>query len=162
MLFLSATSRYARRMNYTSFHAVRLFLLLSLTALLSTAFAHTSDQTSDQTSQEYPDIVGSWAGGFQVAQYDPIELVFHIAREADGFSATLDIPSQQQRGIQVDRVTLRNGQLFLQVAALQAEFFGGLRMGRNGSTVRRIDGDWAQSGEFVPLTLRPRAPTEQQ
>ncbi len=154
MLFLSAPSRYARRMkSCTSIQLVRLCLLLSLTALPGAAFA--------QTAEQYPDIAGSWAGGFQVAQYDPIELVFHIRHEADGLSATLDIPSQQQRGIQVDRVRLHNGQLFLQVATLQAEFFGGLRLGRDGSTVRRIDGDWAQSGEFVPLTLRPQAHREQ-
>jgi len=132
----------------------RIMALLSLSLLMADTFG--------QAPEGSPDISGAWAGSFQVAQYDPMELVFHINQSADGLSAILDIPSQQQYGISVDRVTLRNGQLFMQVSTIQAEFYGGLQLGRDGTTVRRITGDWAQSGEFVPLTLRPRAPTEQQ
>lgn len=134
--------------------SVLLCLPLLLSSLPGSSLADTTDDAAD--------ISGSWSGSFQVAQYDPLVLVFHIVRDTEGLSATLDIPSQQQRGITVDRVSLLDGQLTLRVSAIQAEFYGGLQFSRDGRTVRSIAGDWAQSGEFVPLTLRPLPSTESQ
>jgi len=104
-----------------------------------------------------PDISGSWKGTLIAAQYNPLELIFTIvsgssAAEAS-HSATLDIPSQFRSGLPVALVSLRENSITLRLPALQAEFYGHLIFAEDGSTVLALDGDWSQSGEYVPLRL---------
>lgn len=101
---------------------------------------------------------GSWSGQFQVGQYDPMELIFHIERDGQFFSARLDIPSQHRQGIPATTVSLRGDLLRITIPDIQGEYYGALRMTRDGERIRRIDGDWSQSGEYVPLTLHPHDP----
>ncbi len=101
---------------------------------------------------------GSWSGQFQVGQYDPMELVFHIERDGQFLRASLDIPSQHRQGIPAGTVSLRGDLLRITIPDIQGEYYGALRLARDGQAIRRIDGDWSQSGEYVPLTLHPHDP----
>jgi uncharacterized protein len=113
--------------------------------------------TSDLSWADTPDISGIWKGTLSAAQYNPVELIFTIVSgsSADGanHSATLDIPSQFRAGLPVASVSLRENSITLRLPALQAEFHGYLEFAEDGSTVLALDGDWSQSGEYVPLRL---------
>ncbi|MEX1197353.1 MAG: hypothetical protein WEB57_05775 [Pseudohongiellaceae bacterium] len=100
-------------------------------------------------------LADSWSGRFQVGNYPPLELVFHIQQEEDGtLAARLDIPSQYRTGIPADRVSLDGQRLVMQFPDVQAEFLGSIRVDDEGGHVQRISGDWSQSGEFVALSLQ--------
>lgn len=100
-------------------------------------------------------LTDSWSGSFQVGNYPPLELVFHIQQEEDGtLAARLDIPSQYRTDIPADRVSLDGRRLVMEFPDLQAEFLGSITVDGDSGHVQRISGDWSQSGEFVALTLQ--------
>lgn len=100
-------------------------------------------------------LADSWSGSFQVGNYPPLELVFHIQQDEDGaLSARLDIPSQHRTGIPASRVTLDGQRLVMAFPDVQAEFLGAVFLNADSGQVQRISGDWSQSGEFVALTLQ--------
>lgn len=134
-------------------HKSRLFELA--TAGLLALFSLMSQITAAETG---PTLSGHWAGGLQVGQREPLTLIFHVDAGEDGLEVTLDIPSQQRAAIPSSSVTLRDELLFISFTEIQAEFYGALRLSRDGSQVRRIEGDWSQSGEHIPLTLQPHTP----
>lgn len=103
-------------------------------------------------------LTGSWSGSFQVGNYPPLQLVFHIEREESGtLSARLDIPSQYRTGIPAEHISLDGRRLVMQFPVVQAEFLGSVSMADDSESVQRISGDWSQSGEFVALTLQRHA-----
>lgn len=100
-------------------------------------------------------LADSWSGSFQVANYPPLELVFHIQQEEDGaLSARLDVPSQYRTGIPASRVSLDGRRLVMEFPDVQAEFLGSISVDGDSGHVQQINGDWSQSGEFVALTLQ--------
>jgi hypothetical protein len=103
------------------------------------------------------DLSGNWRGTLTAAQYDPIELIFRMQRvspdEGAGYQASLDIPAQFRVGLAVPIVSLSGNNLTLRLPDIQAEFYGALVFADDGHTVLAIDGDWSQSGEYVPLRL---------
>lgn len=121
---------------------LRKYLAVALLLLSQTAFA---------------DLSGNWRGTLTAAQYDPIELIFRLHRlppeENADYQASLDIPMQFRTGLPVPIVSLSGNNLTLRLPDIQAEFYGALVFADDGHTVLAIDGDWSQSGEYVPLRL---------
>lgn len=106
---------------------------------------------------------GSWLGTLLAAQYDPLEIVFHLHSDAGSYTATLDIPSQARHGLQADTVSVRGGNILIRLNTLQAEYYATLEFAADGNTVTALDGDWSQSGEHVPLRMqRQQRQAEQQ
>ena len=103
-----------------------------------------------------PSLEGRWEGELVAARYQPIPLILTITAAADDqYSAALDIPSQFQAGVPVDPFSPRGNNITLRVPALQVEFYGNLVLNDAGTEVVAIEGDWSQSGEYVPLRLTP-------
>ena len=71
---------------------------------------------------------GVWEGTLSMDAAS-LRLVFRIAASPDGYTATLDSPDQGVRGIPVDSVAFRGGELAFRIGALNASFRGNLLPG---------------------------------
>ena len=91
------------------------------------------------------DITGAWYGKLNV-QGQQLRLVFHIEKSDSGFSATMDSPDQNARGIPVGSVTFENQELELKMPALMAAYKGKFKEGE-------IDGTFTQGGMSFDMPL---------
>lgn len=100
------------------------------------------------------DLSGQWQGTLVAAQYDPIDVVFNLqkADEEALHTGTLDIPSQFRSGLPIDSIIIREQQITIRLSRIQVEYYGNLLLAENGEVIA-IEGDWSQSGEYVPLRL---------
>jgi pimeloyl-ACP methyl ester carboxylesterase len=91
-------------------------------------------------------IEGAWEGKLTIGN-NSLRLVFHLKKEGDGFSGTMDSPDQGAKGIGLSKVELTNDTLLMEIASI-----GGKAIGRivNDST---IHGKWVQ-GMSLPLELK--------
>jgi len=107
-----------------------------------------------------PDIklAGVWRGSLIAAQFEPLEIVLHIHEQAPEnsgtYTATLDIPAQFRSGLPVAAISLNGNNLLVSMPALDAEFYGSLVLDAQGDQVIALNGDWSQSGEYIPLRLQ--------
>ncbi|MBC53768.1 MAG: hypothetical protein CMQ34_15180 [Gammaproteobacteria bacterium] len=106
------------------------------------------------TSASAQDLSGQWRGTLVAAQYDPIDVVFNLnmAGSDAGHTGTLDIPSQFRSGLPIDSISIRDRQITIRLSSIQVEYYGNLVLADNGDVIA-IEGDWSQSGEYVPLRL---------
>lgn len=109
---------------------------------------------------EAESLIGTWRGQMTAARYEPVEFVLHISSTAnnESYQASLDIPSQNRVGLPVETVIVRNGQITLRLPALQAEFYGDLISESTGQEIVALQGDWNQSGEYIPLRFERAQP----
>lgn len=100
------------------------------------------------------DLSGQWQGTLVAAQYEPIEVVFNLNRADENVphTGTLDIPSQFRSGLPIDSVSIRDQQITIRLSSIQVEYYGNLVLADNGDVIA-IEGDWNQSGEYIPLRL---------
>ncbi len=89
--------------------------------------------------------VGDWKGAVSVQGVD-LELIFHITKENDELSTTLDVPMQGATGIPVDKTEMIENQIKLIMNALGASFEGTL-------VNDRIEGNFCQMGMDLELIL---------
>ncbi|MDR2533983.1 MAG: alpha/beta fold hydrolase [Tannerellaceae bacterium] len=99
------------------------------------------------------DIAGQWHGALSV-QGMKLRLVFHISKNADGYSATMDSPDQGAKGIPVTSASLQDRVFKLSVSNAGIEYEGTW----NGAD--SISGNFRQSGHTFPLNLS-RATSEE-
>ncbi len=69
------------------------------------------------------DITGKWNGILKVSGAQ-LELIFHITKTENGFSATLDIPDQGARGIPVTNTTYDKPKIKFEIATIRVEYDG--------------------------------------
>ncbi len=109
------------------------------------------------------DITGKWNGILKVSGAQ-LELIFHITKTENGFSATLDIPDQGARGIPVTNTTYDKPKIKFEIATIRVEYDGEL-------SGNEITGIFRQNGQEFPLKLsrkkmekeairRPQEPTK--
>jgi dipeptidyl aminopeptidase/acylaminoacyl peptidase len=91
-------------------------------------------------------ISGDWKGVLDV-QGMKLELIFHFSSENGTLSTVLDVPMQGVAGISIEKTEFSDGELTLEVSALQAQFKGKL-VGND-----RIEGNFEQMGTSIPLVL---------
>lgn len=90
-------------------------------------------------------VAGDWKGSISVQGME-LELVFHISEKDGALQTTLDVPMQGAAGVPVDKTEFANGELKLDMAALQAKFSGKL-------VGEAIEGTFEQAGMSLPLKL---------
>lgn len=95
------------------------------------------------------DITGSWSGELDI-QGMKLPLIFHIAKEGEGYKATMDSPKQGVKGMALQEARFENGQLSIHAPALGLKYTGKLS---EGST---LEGVFSQGGMSVPLTFQRR------
>lgn len=93
------------------------------------------------------DIVGDWKGVLKVPNME-LNVVLHVVKTDNGFSATMDSPDQQAFGIPATSTTFENSTLKIAVESLTIEYEGVLDKNQV------ITGTYKQMGQSVPLILK--------
>ncbi len=111
-----------------------------------------SARAGETPSQGVPGkgLVGHWQGSLR-AGTAPVELrlVLHVAGDAPALTATLDSIDQGANGIPISSVTLADGVVRLELAALKARYEG--KLSADGA---EIVGTWKQGTVEAALTFR--------
>ena len=92
--------------------------------------------------------VGHWGGEITLPN-TTLKIIYHIAKQGELYTATMDIPQQGAWGIGVDLVTVKDGELNLDLRSINAMYRG------KRVTDKRIDGYFTQYGTSFPLVLTP-------
>ena len=102
-----------------------------------------------------PDIAGIWSGDLNPPGSEPLEMVFWIERDGDGWRGLVDTPPQGAFGLP-GKVTYRDGECSMHVTATGGEYRATL-----SEDGKQLDGDWLQRGTELELgcTPKPPAPT---
>ncbi|GAG08171.1 unnamed protein product, partial [marine sediment metagenome] len=94
-------------------------------------------------------IEGIWEGKLKVPGTE-LRIVFKISKNSDGtLTATLDSPDQGATDIPVEEVIFIDNTLRLEVKSV-----GGVFEGKVSEDFLIIEGEWKQSGQTLPLTLK--------
>ncbi|MCK4322618.1 alpha/beta hydrolase [candidate division WOR-3 bacterium] len=94
------------------------------------------------------DVKGIWQGTLEVSGVE-LRIVFKISLDPDGaLTAAMDSPDQGITDIPVSEVIIEDGNLIINVKAIQGVYEGKLK--EDGTT---IEGQWKQSGVSLPLIL---------
>jgi len=94
-------------------------------------------------------IEGIWEGKLKVLETE-LRIVFKISKNSDGtLTATLDSPDQGVTGIPVEEVIFKDNTLRLGVKSA-----GGVFEGKVSEDFLIIEGEWKQSGQTFPLTVK--------
>src|SRR5690606_11591491 len=113
--------------------------------------------------QAVSQVTGDWHGLLNIPG-SPLRLVFHISKDGDTYSATMDSPDQSAYGIPITSTRFENQTLTLTVSNLAIEYLGILQ----GDSV--IRGTFRQGGQSFglnltrnpisrPTVVRPQDPT---
>ena len=126
--------------------------LITLIALcLSIAFSH---GLSAQSQIEHPSLLGSWEGPLVLGR-DNMNLAFTFAMREGEVTAALISGGLGIYGMPADFVQVDGLDLVIRIPRLDLEFTGTLRLDVSGEKIVRIDGDWFQRSEMVPVVLLP-------
>lgn len=118
-------------------------LILIMTSSISMV-AFTQQQDTSKISIE-----GIWEGKLKVPGGE-LRIVFNISKNPDGtLTASLDSPDQGVTGIPVEEVIFEDNTLRLEVKSV-----GGVYEGKVDEEFLTFEGQWKQSGQTLPLTLK--------
>jgi uncharacterized protein len=94
-------------------------------------------------------IEGIWEGNLKVFGTE-LRIVCKISKNSDDtLTATLDSPDQGVAGIPVEKVMVKDNTLYMEVNSV-----GGIFEGKISSDFLTIEGQWKQSGQSLPLTVK--------
>lgn len=106
-----------------------------------------------RTPQPRDPLVGSWRGELRVG-VAKLEVVLHVAKNEDGYTATFDSVTQGARGIPVASVTLEGDLLTARLPRIGAEYVATF-VAATGAGSKQLDGTWSQGGRKLDLDLAP-------
>ena len=98
-------------------------------------------------------ILGSWEGPLVIGR-DNMKLAFTFTLQGEEVAAVLTSSGLGIYGMPADTVIIDDRRITIRIPRLDLEFTGVARMTTSGA-VLRIDGDWFQYSEMVPVVLRP-------
>ena len=98
-------------------------------------------------------ILGSWEGPLVIGR-DNMTLAFTFTLQGEEISAVLTSSGLGIYGMPADTVIVDGRRITIRIPRLDLEFTGVARMTKSGA-VMRIDGDWFQYSEMVPVVLLP-------
>jgi len=131
------------------------FFLILILVISLPAFGQDADNKSFDPTQD-GGIEGVWMGTLKVS-FTELRVVFKISRrdpalrepnEDGSLFAKMDSPDQGAENIPVDKVTFENGNLHLELKAIQGSYDGIMKADDS------IDGTWQQGGLTLPLVLK--------
>ena len=85
---------------------------------------------------------------------DNWNLAFTFALNEEGYSATLTSGGMGIYGMPANTVIVEDRNIIIRIPRLDLEFTGTMRTDDNNKIIR-IDGDWFQYSEMVPVVLLP-------
>ena len=98
-------------------------------------------------------ILGSWEGPLVIGR-DNMMLAFTFTLQGEEIAAVLTSSGLGIYGMPADTVIVDGRRITIRIPRLDLEFTGVARMTKSGA-VMRIDGDWFQYSEMVPVVLLP-------
>jgi len=98
-------------------------------------------------------ILGSWEGPLVIGR-DNMKLAFTFTLQGEEIAAVLTSSGLGIYGMPADTVIVDDRRITIRIPRLDLEFTGVTRMTKSGAMLR-IDGDWFQYSEMVPVVLRP-------
>ncbi len=99
-------------------------------------------------------LLGTFEGPLVIGR-DSMALAFRFSMEGEALRARLFSAGMGIYGLPADRVAIDGTILRIAIPRLDLEFTGRLRLDASGQSVQRIDGDWFQHSEMVPVILLP-------
>ena len=121
--------------------------LLCLLVVLQGASAFGQEESDSQ-------LIGSWGGPLVIGE-DDLGLIFNFSLSDGEYSATMISDGLGIYGMPADRVRLNGISLTVNIQRLDVEFTGTLRFDEAGEKLLRIDANWFQGSEMVPVVLLP-------
>ena len=123
-----------------------------LVPLLTASFVifYTSVFSAEATREN---ILGSWEGPLVIGR-DNMKLAFTFTVQGEKIAAVLTSSGLGIYGMPADTVIVDGRRITIRIPRLDLEFTGVARMTKSGA-VTRIDGDWFQYSEMVPVVLLP-------
>ncbi|NOT74876.1 MAG: alpha/beta fold hydrolase [Cyclobacteriaceae bacterium] len=113
-------------------------LIIGLICFASSCYAQMQTPSNDS-------VIGDWEGTIQQVG---LKLVFHIKTENGLLQSSMDSPMQGAFKIPCSLTELKNGELLIELAALNAFYKGTLNI-----SDQTISGSWNQGGAALPLVL---------
>lgn len=125
--------------------------LASLSLLVLTAF---NSAAIAQEQIELPSLIGSWEGSLVLGR-DNMKLAFTFTMIEGKYTAALISSGLGIYGMPAESVRVTGLNVTIRIPRLDLEFNGTLRLDAAGEKIVRIDGDWFQYSEMVPVVLFP-------
>ncbi len=97
---------------------------------------------------------GSWEGPLVIGR-DNMTMAFTFSMSDDGYRATLTSGGMGIYGMPVTSVSVDDRDVLIRIPRLDLEFTGTIRRDADTDRILRIDGDWFQYSEMVPIVLLP-------
>ncbi|MAX08637.1 hypothetical protein OAL54_09265 [Gammaproteobacteria bacterium] len=121
-------------------------LLLCLSIIMASVQA--------QEKLETPSLVGSWEGPLVIGR-DSTNLAFTFSLREGQYAAALVSGGMGIYGMPADSVRVEGRKITIRIPRLDVEFTGTARLDKAEENIVRIDGDWFQYSEMVPVVLLP-------
>ncbi len=99
-------------------------------------------------------LLGTFEGPLVIGR-DSMTLAFTFSMNGGELRAQLFSAAMGIYGMPADSVSVNANAVRIAIPRLDLEFTGRLRLDENGGQVQRIDGDWFQYSEMVPIILLP-------
>ena len=124
----------------------------ALVPLLTASFLifYTSVYAEEATREN---ILGSWEGPLVIGR-DNMKLAFTFTLQGEEIAAALTSSGLGIYGMPADTVIVDDRRITIRIPRLDLEFTGVTQMTKSGAMLR-IDGDWFQYSEMVPVVLHP-------
>ena len=117
-------------------------------------FFVTTNLVVAQDDENIPSLVGSWEGPLVIGR-DSTNLAFTFSLLEGVYAAALISGGMGIYGMPADTVQVNGRNIIIRIPRLDVEFTGTIRMDDDGENIIRIDGDWFQYSEMVPVVLLP-------
>ncbi|MED5412387.1 MAG: hypothetical protein VYE30_08580 [Pseudomonadota bacterium] len=117
-------------------------------------FFVTTNLVVAQDDENIPSLVGSWEGPLVIGR-DSTNLAFTFSLLEGAYAAALISGGMGIYGMPADTVQVNGRNIIIRIPRLDVEFTGTIRMDDDGENIIRIDGDWFQYSEMVPVVLLP-------
>lgn len=122
------------------------------TLMITVVIAHATLTWAQESARET--LEGSWEGPLVIGR-DNMNLAFTFSMNGEDFSASLTSSGLGIYGMPADTVMVDGRRITIRIPRLDLEFTGTTRMNEAGDGIARIDGDWFQYSEMVPVVLLP-------
>lgn len=101
-------------------------------------------------------LLGTFEGDLVIGR-DDMKLAFTFVEDGEGFGARLTSANMGLYGLPADMVKVDENDIIIRIPRLDLEFTGTVRLTEDEKEITRIDGDWFQHSELVPVILLPVA-----
>ena len=129
-------------------------LTAMITSIVTAAVLLLTPALHAQDEQTYPELIGSFEGSL-VQGRDEMNLAFTFSKQNGEYAAALISAGMGIYGMPADEITVTGRRIRIRIPRLDVEFTGTMRLDDSGEEIVRIDGDWFQYSELVPVVLLP-------